>query len=95
MAISDLQAGQEGINLDLTVVSVEEPREFNKYGKILRVANAMVSDGTNEVKMSFWNDDITKIKPGIKIKLENGYCSEFQGNKQLTTGKNGKFSVVE
>ena len=95
MAISDLQAGQEGINLDLTIVSVEEPREFNKYGKILRVANAMVSDGANEVKMSFWNDDIAKIKPGIKIKLENGYCSEFQGNKQLTTGKNGKFSVVE
>lgn len=95
MAISDLQAGQEGVTLDLTVVSVDEPREFNKYGKVLRVANAMVSDGTSEIKMSFWNDDISRIKPGIRIKLENGYCSEFNGQKQLTAGKNGKFSVVE
>jgi replication factor A1 len=93
-SISELQPKQEGINLDLTVVSVEEPREFNKYGKVLRVANAMVSDGSDEIKMSFWNDDIVKIKPGIRIKLENGYCSEFNGQKQLTTGKNGKFSVV-
>ena len=93
--IADIQPKQEGINLDLTVVSLEEPRVFNKYGKILKVVNAMVSDGTDEIKMSFWNDDIVKISPGIKIKLENGYCSEFNGQKQLTTGKNGKFSVVE
>lgn len=92
--ISELQPKQEGINMDLTVISVEPIREFNKYGKILKVANAMVSDGNNEIKMSFWNDDIVKIKPGIRIKLENGYCSEFNGQKQLTTGKNGKFSVL-
>ena len=92
--ISELQPKQEGINLDLTIVSVEEPREFNKYGKILRVVNAIVTDGSDEIKMSFWNDDIAKIAPGKSIKLENGFCSEFNGVKQLTAGKNGKFSVV-
>jgi replication factor A1 len=92
--IKDLQPKQENINLDLTVVSVEPVREFNKYGKILKVANAIVSDGSDEIKMSFWNDDIGKIAPGKRIKLENGYCSEFNGQKQLTTGKNGKFSVL-
>ena len=94
VSISEIQANQEGINIDLTVVSVEEPREFNKYGKILRVVNAIMSDGTDEIKMSFWNDDISKIAPGKRIKLENGFCSEFNGVKQLTAGKNGKFSVV-
>lgn len=94
MSIAELQPKQENINLDLTIVSVEPVREFNKYGKVLKVANAMVSDGSDEVKMSFWNDDIAKIAPGKRIKLVNGYCSEFNGQKQLTTGKNGKFSVV-
>jgi ssDNA-binding replication factor A large subunit len=45
----------------------------------------MVSDGSDEIKMSFWNDDIPKIAPGKRIKLMNGYCSEFNGQKQLTT----------
>lgn len=94
VSISELQPKQESINLDLTIVSVEPVREFNKYGKVLKVANAMVSDGTDEIKMSFWNDDIIKIQPGVRIKLENGYCSEFNGQKQLTTGKNGKFEVI-
>lgn len=93
-SIAELQPKQEGINLDLTIVSMEEPREFNKYGKILRVSNAMVTDGTSEIKMSFWNQDIERIKVGARIKLENGYCSEFNGQKQLTTGKNGKFEVI-
>jgi replication factor A1 len=44
--------------------------------------------------MSFWNDDIDKIQAGMTIKIENGYCSEFKGEKQLTTGKFGKFMVL-
>lgn len=93
-SISELQPRQEGINIDLTVVSVEPVREFNKYGKILKVVNAIVSDGSDEIKMSFWNDDIGKVSPGVRIRLENGYCSEFNGQKQLTTGRNGKFSIL-
>lgn len=95
MAIGDLQAGQGGVNLELEIVSIEEPREFDKYGKKLRVANAKVKDDTGaEVTMSFWNEDIEKIKPGMRIKLENGYCSEFKGEKQLSAGKFGKFEVL-
>ncbi len=92
--ISELQSNQGSINLDLEIVSVEEPRTFDKYGKELRVANAMVKDSSGEIKMSFWNEDIEKIKPGMKIKLENGYCSEFKGEKQLSAGKFGKFSIL-
>lgn len=94
MNISDLQSNQEGVNLTLTVVSVDEPKEFNKYGKVLRLANAIVTDGSGEVKMSFWNENIDKIKPGVRFSLENGYCSEFRGEKQLTLGKNGKFVLL-
>ena len=92
--ISELQAGQGNVNLELEIVSIEEPREFDKNGTKLRVANAKVKDESGEVTMSFWNEDIEKIKPGMTIKLENGYCSEFKGEKQLSAGKFGKFMVL-
>ena len=94
MAIKDLQAGQGGANLEVEIVSIEAPREFDKYGKKLKVANAMVKDSSGQIKMSFWNDDIDKIQAGMTIKIENGYVSEFKGEKQLTTGKFGKFMVL-
>ncbi len=92
--ISELKAGQGQVNTDVEIISIEEPREFDKFGKKLRVANAMVKDDSGEIKMSFWNDDIEKIQPGAKLKIINGYVSEFKGEKQLTTGKFGKFEVA-
>ena len=41
-----------------------------------------------------WNEDIDKVKSGDKVKLTNGYVSEWQGELQLTTGKFGKLEVV-
>ncbi len=95
MKITELQAGQGNVDLDLEVVSIDEPREFEKFGKQLRVANAIVKDDSDQIKMSFWNEDIDKIKPGIKLKLTKGYCSEFQGEKQITSGKFGSFEILE
>lgn len=94
MKISDITPGQGSINVEVEIISIEEPRTFNKYGRELKVANAMVKDDSGKIKMSFWNEDIAKVKPGMKIKIENGYASEFQGEKQLSTGKYGKFEIV-
>lgn len=91
--ISELQPGQGSVNIEVTVKSIEEPKTFNKYGKDLRVANAMVTDGESEIKLTLWNDDVDKVKEGMTIKINNGYVSEFQGEKQLTTGKFGKLEI--
>jgi replication factor A1 len=92
--ISELQPGQGSVNIEVTVKSMEEPRTFNKYGKDLKVANAVVTDGESEIKLTLWNDDVDKVKTGAVIKIENGYVSEFQGEKQLTTGKFGKLEIA-
>jgi len=94
MKISEINAGQGDISIEGEIVSIEEPKEINKYGKILRVANAVVKDDSGEIKMTFWNDDIDRISEGKKIKLEKGYCSEFNDQKQLTAGKFGKFEIL-
>ena len=94
MAIKDLQIRQGNVELVVDIVDVGEAREFEKFGKSGRVATAIAKDETGDIKLTLWNEDIDKIKSGDKVKLTNGYVSEWQGELQLTTGKFGKLEVV-
>jgi len=94
MNISELKPRQGKIEIEVEVVSIDPPREFNKFGNVGRVANALVKDDSGEMKLTLWNDEIDKVKPGIKVKITNGYVSEFQGEKQLTAGRFGKLEVL-
>src|SRR3989338_268596 len=94
MKISELQSGQGKVDIEVTVKSKEEPRTFNKYGRDLKVANAIVSDESGEIKLTLWNDEADKVQMGNKLRITNGYVSEFNGEKQLTSGKFGKLEIV-
>jgi replication factor A1 len=76
------------------VVDIAPPREFQKFGKPGKVANATIKDETGEIKLTLWNDEVDKIKKGQKIHIENGYVNEWQGEKQLTTGRFGKLEIL-
>ena len=94
MEVKDVQANQGNIDLVVEVVSKEEPRTFEKFGKEGRVCNAKVKDETGELKLTLWNEDVDKVNVGDKIHLENGWCSEYRDEKQLSSGKFGKIEVV-
>ena len=94
MVIKDLKIGQGNVDIDVDVVDVGEVREFEKFGRSGRVATAIVKDDTGDIKLTLWNDDIDKIKAGDKVKLTNGYVSEWQGELQLTSGRAGKIEVI-
>ncbi|HLC81377.1 MAG TPA: hypothetical protein VJH68_01855 [Candidatus Nanoarchaeia archaeon] len=95
MEVKDIKPNQGNIDLILEVVDKEEPREFEKFGKKGKVCNAKVKDGSGAIKLTLWNEDIDKINVGDKIHLQNGWCSEFREEKQLSTGKFGKIEVVK
>jgi replication factor A1 len=94
MEIKDLQIRQGDVEITVDVVDVSPPREFQKFGKTGRVASATVKDATGQVNLSLWNEQIDQVKPGQKIKITNGFVSEWQGEPQLTTGRMGKLEVV-
>jgi len=94
MQIKDLQAKTGNVDIILDIASVETPREFNKFGKSGKVANAKAVDATGQIKISLWNEQIDLIKPGAKIHITNGWVNEWQGELQLTTGKFGKLEVI-
>lgn len=94
MKISDLSAGTGNVELEAEVVEVETPREINKMGKMLRVANATIKDDSGTITLVLWNDEIDKVQPGNVVKISNGYVNSWKDKMQLTLGKFGKMQVV-
>lgn len=94
MQIKELQPKQGKIDIEVEVKEIGDVREFQKFGNTGRVANATVADPTGAIKLTLWNEDIDKIRVGDKLKITNGFVSEFQGEKQLSAGRFGKLEVV-
>ena len=95
MEIKDLAAGQGKIDIVVEVVSMQEPRAFDKFGKSGKVANAKAKDASGEITLTLWNEQCDLVKAGMKIHIINGYVSEFRGEKQLGTGKFGRLEIVQ
>jgi replication factor A1 len=93
--IKELTAGQGSVEVEGTLKEMGEPRTFNKFGRELRVTNAVLEDDSGSVKLSLWNDDVDRFKEGDKVKIINGYVNEFQGEPQLTSGKFGSIEKVD
>jgi len=94
MKISELKAGQGKVDVEVSVKDKKEPRVMEKYGKELKICSATVSDDSGDITLTLWNADVDKVNVGDKVKITNGYVSEFNGQKQLTSGKYGKLEVV-
>jgi replication factor A1 len=94
MKISELRPGTGSVNIEAEVVSIEDPREINKMGRRLRVANAKIKDDSGTISLVLWNDQIDTVKTDTKVKIENGYVNEWQGVPQLTLGKFGKLTIL-
>lgn len=94
MPIADLKAGQGKVDLTVDIMDKGDVRTFSKFGKEGRVCNATAKDASGEIKLSLWNEQVDQVNVGDKIKITNGYVSEWQGEKQLSTGKFGTLEVI-
>lgn len=94
MKISELTPGTGSVKLEAEVVAVSEPREINKYGRTLRVADVTLRDESGTITLTLWNDQIEKVSEGAKVRIDNGYVNTWQDKVQLTLGKFGKLEVI-
>ena len=92
MKIKDVLGQQNATLENVEVISKEEPRQFEKYGKQLRVCTARIKDDTGELNLTLWNDEIDKVNEGDKISIIDGWVKEFNGELQISAGKNGKLA---
>ena len=94
MEIKNLKANSGNVDIVAKVASKEQPRAFEKFGKTGKVCNAKLQDASGEVKLTLWNEDVDKVNVGDKVHLQNGWCSEYKGEKQVTSGKFGKIEII-
>lgn len=95
MNIKDLKDGMKRVEVEGKVVEKTGPREvISRYkDQVYRVANAVISDGTGNIKLTLWNDQIDQVNVNDNVKVENGYVTSFRGEIQLNVGKFGKLSI--
>ena len=94
MNISEIKNDSRKVDLEATVVEKSEPREVNtKYGKTT-VSDATIEDESGTITLVLWGEDNDRIKQGDKVRIENGFVREWNGNLQLSVGKYGKLLVI-
>ena len=94
MNINELQVKQRDVELTVEVTEVGEPREFQRFGTPGRVSSAKVKDSTGEITLTLWNEQIDLVKVGDKLELKECFVNEWQGEKQLTTGRKGTITKI-
>lgn len=96
MQIAELQPKQGNVNLDeVEVTEISPIREFSKFGKAGRVCNATIKDASGSMALTLWNEQIDQVKVGSKLRITDGFVNEWQGVKQLTTGRRGTLEVLD
>ena len=95
MKISELKAGTGNASIEAEVVSMEEARDvMGKFGKRLRVASATLKDDSGEIVLSLWNEDVDKYAQGDKIKITDGWVSDYKGQLRISAGRSGKIEKI-
>jgi replication factor A1 len=94
--IIDIKEGDNEINVEAEVTEKSYAREVrSKYGhRPLMVADATLKDETGAITLTLWNEQISLVMVGDKVKIENGYAKSFRNILQLSTGKYGKLTVL-
>jgi replication factor A1 len=95
MNISELKSNTGKAEITAEVIEKQQPKEFEKFGKKGKLCNVIIKDSSGTVKLTLWNEQVELVSMGDMVKISNGWVSEWQGEKQLSTGKFGKLEIVK
>lgn len=85
---------RSNVNLEAKLSRKGDKRTVNtKAGSQVNVCDAYLTDEAGEIKLTLWGDDIDKVKVEDRVRIKNGYISEFRGEVSITKGKFGSMEV--
>ena len=94
MIVKELKSNTPIAEITLEIVSKEEPRKFANDRGSGTVCNCAGKDEAGqEVRITLWNEQCGQVEEGDTIKISNGWCSEYKGQVQISTGKKGSLEV--
>ncbi len=96
MLIKDLSPRMAIEEIELEIVTKGEPRAFASASGSGTVCSAAAKDAEGkEVSLTLWGEQYKQVEDGSKIKITNGWVSEYKGQLQVSTGKNGTLEVLK
>jgi ssDNA-binding replication factor A large subunit len=85
--LKDLKKGMKDVDVEVTVDFLGEKRKTGGFNNDAFIAGFVKDTDGGEIKMTFWNEDVKKAKPGKNLKITGGYVTEFKGSLQLHADK--------
>ena len=97
--IKDMEIGKNFEVFNCEIAIINQTNEYEKDGIKRRVQDLVVKDNDGKtVTLVLWNSQTNPAlgwEVGDKIIIIEGYCKEYEGNKQISTGKFGTISRIK
>lgn len=88
--VSDLRPGRVA-TVEGTVVHLEPSREVERRGGGTRkIRNATLRDGTGEIALVLWGDEVELVEEGLHVRIVEGWVQDFRGRPQISLGRIGR-----
>ena len=95
MMINEIKRGMNGISVEAKIVDISETRRVRtRYGP-RSVADATLEDETGSINLSLWEEKISTVSIGDKVKVSGAYITEFRDNLQLNIPRGGKLEITK
>jgi ssDNA-binding replication factor A large subunit len=88
--ISDLRPGRVA-TIEVTVVKLEPVREVEqRAGGTKKVRNGVLRDGTGEISLVLWGDEVDLVAEGDRVRIVEGWVKDYKGRPQVSLGRTGR-----
>jgi nitrogenase subunit NifH len=96
-SIRDLKFGLKGVSFKAHVVKKSDVRAVtSKDGNPLLVCSVTLSDGTGEIPLAIWNNQINTVYEGDLVEIRDARVRSFRGEIQLSLNrKTGALTVLQ
>ena len=93
--ISDLRPGRVA-TVEATVVKLEPVREVEqRQGGLKKVRNGTLKDGTGEISLVLWGDEVELVAEGQMVRIVEGWVKDYKGRPQISLGRTGRLEKRE
>lgn len=95
--LGQITANLRGINVSGTIVSVVQPKTFERSGKQGKVASITITDGKTTRRIVLWDklaDEAGELAKGQKVFIENANAKENRGELEVHVSASGKISRI-
>jgi ssDNA-binding replication factor A large subunit len=88
--ISDLRPGRVA-TFEASIAKLEAIREIEtRTGGKKKVRNGTLKDGTGEISLVLWGEEVEMVAEGDKVRVVEGWVKDYNGRPQISLGRTGR-----